>query len=587
MSALIAVFICLSCNKEETLEGTGISSVSWSSDGNAAVVKGEVLQFTFQASNKWTAVSEDENWCKVLTPNGNSGTSTLRLRISENTLAEARSVKVRVTVEGYSQSEELIVTQNKAGTEEGDGTYREVNAWIYDIMSEYYLWNEPISSLSLDYSIDYQSFLTSILEGVAECDDVNHDDGYWNNNKRQAYYSYIESDAPITKSSDDKTTGSGLYLLQATILGNTEDYVGIAVMAVTPGTPATEAGLKRGDFINKIDGVNVTETNYLEMLTKLYAGSVTASVNDVSWSNNRPRLNSRGDVYLASETYAEPAIYMDTVLNAGGKKAAYLLYMGFDVDYDEELIETFDGFRSAGVEELILDLRYNSGGDVLSSVVLGTLVLGNDYKGQVMTRLQFNSARTAAGESGEYKIGEAVNSEMPSGYEPIVTSLQSSVNLKRVYVLCSGYTASASELVINGLEGLDAEVILIGQTTLGKNVGMEGFGETFNTYPFTFYPVTFYSSNAKGFGDYSDGFTPDFEYDDSNIYPGDFATEEDALSNIALEWIREGEAPSAASVRSASSALEPQLLVIGDPYSCSPMAQRIGGSIVTVRGNQG
>lgn len=585
MSAFIAAFLCLSCNKEqeEPLVGSGISSATWSSDGNSADAEGEILNFSFQSSGKWTAVSEDESWCKTLTPNGVAGASTLRLRVSKNTLAEARSVKVTVAVEGYPQTEQLTVNQDKGVTEAGDGRYREVNAWIYDTMAEYYLWNEPIPSLSLDYSVDYQTFFTSILDGVADCDDVNHDDGYWKNKKRMGYYSQLSSNAPVTRAVGDRTTGSGLYLLQATYLGTTEDYVGIVVMAVTPGTPAAEAGLKRGDFINKVDGASVTDTNYQEMVRKLYAGPATVAVNDVSWSNGSPHITPRGEVYVGSDTYVEPAVYKDTVLNIGGKKVAYLLYMGFDVDYDEDLIETFDGFRSEGVQELILDLRYNGGGDVLSSVVLGTLIMGNDRKGQVMTRLQFNSARTAAGEKGEYKIGEAVNSEMPSGYEPIETALQSSVNLKRVYLLCTGSTASASELVINGLKGLDAEVILIGQTTQGKNVGMEGFERTFYTYPFTLYPVTFYASNAKGFSDYPEGFTPDFVCDDSNIYPGDFATGTDALSGIAMSWIRDGEAPSAASVRSASSAMTPQLRVIGDSYSCSPMAQRIGGSIVTVR----
>ena len=63
------------------------------------------------------------------------------------------------------------------------------------------------------------------------------------------------------------------------------------------------------------------------------------------------------------------------------KKVGYLLYMGFNIDYDDELMAAFERFRQQNVTDLILDLRYNNGGDVLSSAVLGTLVAGNDYKG--------------------------------------------------------------------------------------------------------------------------------------------------------------------------------------------------------------
>lgn len=75
-------------------------------------------------------------------------------------------------------------------------------------------------------------------------------------------------------------------------------------------------------------------------------------------------------------------------------------------------------------------------------------------------------------------------------------------------------------MVINGLRGLDIEVNLIGQTTNGKNVGMEGVMRSFYNHEFLLYPVTFYVENAKGFRDYSTGFVPDVEIDDSAIYPG-------------------------------------------------------------------
>ena len=162
-------------------------------------------------------------------------------------------------------------------------------------------------------------------------------------------------------------------------------------------------------------------------------------------------------------------------------------------------------------------------------------------KGQVYAHTTFNEDRTEAGEGGDYKIG--VKETVERIYEPLETALQHAVGLKKIYVLVSQTTASASEMVINGLRGLDIEVNLIGQTTNGKNVGMEGVMRSFYNHEFLLYPVTFYVENAKGFRDYSTGFVPDVEIDDSAIYPGEFGTMEDQLGYIALVWIKSGKKP--------------------------------------------
>ena len=128
-------------------------------------------------------------------------------------------------------------------------------------------------------------------------------------------------------------------------------------------------------------------------------------------------------------------------------------------------------------------------------------------------------------------------------YEPIERALQHALGLKKIYVLVSETTASASEMVINGLRGLDIEVNLIGMPTNGKNVGMEGVVRSFHNYDFLLFPVSFYIENAKGFRDYSDGFTPDVQIDDSAIYPGEFGTMMDQLGYLALQWIKTDNKP--------------------------------------------
>lgn len=239
-------------------------------------------------------------------------------------------------------------------------------------------------------------------------------------------------------------------------------------------------------------------------------------------------------------------------------------------------LAAFDRFRAQNVTDLILDLRYNNGGDVLSSTVLGTLIAGEAYKGQLYAHMTFNEDRTEAGESGDYKIG--VKETFESVYEPIERALQHALGLKKIYVLVSETTASASEMVINGLRGLDIEVNLIGMPTNGKNVGMEGVVRSFHNYDFLLFPVSFYIENAKGFRDYSDGFTPDVQIDDSAIYPGEFGTMMDQLGYLALQWIKtdnKPQLPSAMHTRGSCRSMRS----FGDLWENRPV-QPVGGAVM-------
>ena len=210
-------------------------------------------------------------------------------------------------------------------------------------MKSRYLWNRAIENVSLDYSLCYDFFFFSILDGVAAQDEVNREDGHWQGQKRMYYYSRLESDAPLSRTPGEAYVGSGIYLLDATRLG--DDYIGIVVMVVIPGTPAAEAGLVRGDFITAVNGEEVTESNYQSLGRAVYDGAVDVTVNSVTWTDNgtTPVLTPKGNVQLGSATFTSPAIYMDKVveIEESDKKAGYLLYMGFDVDYDEELIAAF------------------------------------------------------------------------------------------------------------------------------------------------------------------------------------------------------------------------------------------------------
>lgn len=576
--AFVAVAASVACGDDDqgtspVLEGTGVTSPSWNDD-NPAEAKDGILMFSFSAAGEWTA-SSDADWCGVLTASGGAGECSLRLRLSANTSDTPRTAVLTIQLTGYHTPAVFRVTQAEGYSQQGDGRYKEVNEWMYDYMESHYLWNEPLPSLPLDYSLDYQRFLTSLLDAVAAQDDVNHEDGVWQGGKRKYYYTFVQSGAPVGASSfavGQPVNGTGVFLMQPTRLPG--GVVGLAIQAVTPGSPAAEAGLKRGDFISHVNGTTLTSNNYEQLGQLVYNGPARVTPNDMIWNGNDYRMYPREEVSLGAGRYTDPAIYKHDVLSLdNGRKVGYLVYMGFHCDYDRELLEIFDQFAAAGISDLILDLRYNNGGDVLAADVLATLIAGRNYKGLVFANFVYNAERMAAGEKGDLRIGEKVCASAPGGYQPIEDALDHALGMRTVYVICSPTTASASEMLVNGLRGLDIEVRMVGMTTNGKNVGMEGISRKFYSYDFNFYPVTFYTENAKGFRDYSDGLTPDVVIDDSGYFPGDFGTVDDTYSGAALSWILTGQKPSVSdrSLRSVAP--------LGDLAS-ERLARRAGGCVV-------
>ena len=570
------LLLAIGCKEEELrLEGTGISEISWSKD-MVADEDGEMLSLTFTAAGKWTAVSSKPEWCEILTATGVSGQSALRINITKNTTASPRRAEVSIKVDDYPLSEILIISQAEGVVEKGDGRYREINEWVYDKMSSNYLWNEPVRNIALDYSIGYQAFLKSILDGVSKQGDINHDDGAYKQDYRTEYYTQIISNAPETKAIGQQTRGNGFYLLRPVNLGTA---IGVLVDTVIPGGPADRLGIKRGDFITEVNGVSITMDNYKSVTGKIYTDALSIRTNSVAWEGaqlDQAVLTPIGTYELTPDYYTEPAIYKaETIELSNGKKVGYLLYMGFHADYDEQLIAVFDKFKADGIDDLVLDLRYNNGGEILSSTVMATMIAGPAHQGKTLAKLTFNEERTAAGESAAYKIGVKETIEYPDGYLPIEEALQHSIDLERVFVIATNITASASEIIINGLRGLDIEVNLIGTRTSGKNVGMEGYSKKYRNYDFLFYPVSFYIENAKGFSDYPEGFEPDIYLDDSGYYPGgDFGTMGDYLCNAAFGWIRTGQKPGKAIAAPQSTRLE---------HADIPFTTRLGGSRVTYR----
>jgi C-terminal processing protease CtpA/Prc len=353
----------------------------------------------------------------------------------------------------------------------------QVNKWTYQILSYYYLWNEEVKAIKPAYETDYQSFLTNILSAVK----VNTLDGKIYSGSR-SYYSYISS-APVTRAGS--FTFAPTYGMSIRAYGfNIQTQTGVVlryfarIQYVTPNSPAANAGLKRGDWIGRIDGKQILAGNFSDINKLLPTNSSSVKVLKCSFT-----ANSTGDgvifkeeaenkaVTLTRTTVEENPIHTHKVLTTnGGTKVGYLLFNQFKRGYDESDLENSDEyeqqlrsvfaeFKRAGVEELVLDLRYNGGGYVSTAQLLSSMIAPQSKLGSKWLECRPNASR----KSNWYNLLSAAE------------VADCNLSLPRLYVIASGSSASASELMINNLRGLDVEVIHIGSKTEGKVVGTAVF----------------------------------------------------------------------------------------------------------------
>lgn len=254
-------------------------------------------------------------------------------------------------------------------------------------------------------------------------------------------------------------------------------------------SPLKEYGVDRGWRIAAIDGTTPTPENTNSLL-----GPATVGVTKTFTLQNPDQETVT--IGVTKGTLAMNTVLMDSVYTLESGKVGYFVLKGFITPTIDELNETFNHFLTEGVTDLIVDLRYNGGGSVTTATHLADLIAGNS-SGQVLGTYVHNDKHTADNES------------------IIITQQANSLSLNRVVFITTRNSASASELVINGLFP-HLEVTLVGDDTYGKPVGMYAF--TSPSFDWAFVPICFKILNANGEGDYYDGIPVDIEATDGINY---------------------------------------------------------------------
>lgn len=542
---MLAAFAFASCVKEDF----GITEIENPRADKQINVYGETVAVNFVAEGSWYAELEldgDEEWAVISQMKGfeAAGKGVIRIRFAKNEKEEEREAKLYVMVRGKDRM--LMATFTQAAGENISALSAALNEVMDKRLREDYLWADDYAKLTVDKTINYDKFLYTHLTQLGE---VNIEDGgYYRGYSASAgeryIYSYISevttTKAPVATKAGELTStfGLGIGPMFASVYESGTDYIGLTVGYVYPGSPAEASGLRRGDTIYKIGGTRITKSNYQSFMQELfYSPTGTYEIVFARYEPNdaaeRYDLVQNKSVEITAETYGyNPILYAAILTNSelsSDNSASdlppfnigYMASESFDATAQDVLVYQIKQFIEEGITELILDLRFNVGGEVQQSRYLASSIVGRDYDEKIFFKAKFRDGKI---EEWPFSSGPSESDHL--GKAP-------AMNLKRLWVIMSENTASASELIINALKGVDFPVILIGSQSEGKNVGMEVTHEMYNGRRFEFAPITYWGLNARDEYAPKDGFYPDsgntlnnqnsnYQDDIDNMFPYSF-----------------------------------------------------------------
>jgi carboxyl-terminal processing protease len=418
-----------------------------------------------------------------------------------------------------------------------------VNNFVWKGLNLYYLWQADVPNLS-DYRFENQSQLNNYLFSYSNPADLFEDllnkpssqfaPGEAIDRFSVIFSDYTQLEGILSGTTKNNGVDFALYYkddTQTTIFG--------VVRYILPNSDAATKDILRGDIFYAIDGQTLTVNNYQTLLGR---DNYTMNLANYDGGNITPNGDS---VNLTRTILSENPVHIHTVINEGSHKIGYLMYNGFYPSYETQLNNAFGEFKSQGITDLVLDLRYNGGGSVETATHLASMITGQ-FPGQVFAKEQWNA-----------KVEDFYATHNPANlYNLFATTINTnaainSLNLTKVYILTSRATASASELVINGLEPY-MNVVQIGDVTVGKNVGSVTLYDspTFakkdisSKHRYAMQPLVLKIVNKSGFGDYVNGLEPDDLLRENLGNLGTLGNRDEPLLNAAITRIVGGGRPN-------------------------------------------
>lgn len=429
-----------------------------------------------------------------------------------------------ITFTSCTNEENIDTPENTSITEET----RYANSFAKDILETYYYWNNEISKDLSKLDPNTNSDPISTVEEIRYHDGTNQ----------------IDKWTMLTNKMDEFTSGmEGVsttygYTPKVYLLREGSNEVIAAVAFVSKGSPAEKAGLKRGDLIYKIDGKTLTTENYIDLF---YSSQIKLSMAKLVGNTITPTT----DLSLTAVKMYENPILCDSVYNFDGKKVGYLAYSSFDKGSIPELINICKDFKSEGIKELVLDLRYNGGGYVITENVLASMFAPqtNVTNKDIFEKEDFNDFFT------EYYKQEGISTETrfetEYNYNDIdlhVSTKDANIGLEKIYGIITGNSASASEALLSGLMPY-MDIELIGEQSHGKYCTgwMLAAEDAYKTVPQAikdwgiYVMVSIYKNANDETPCMPNGLTPDVKAEDNPLETYQLGDVNEAMLKVALQ----------------------------------------------------
>ncbi len=377
------------------------------------------------------------------------------------------------------------------GTSDNPGTFIDENNFLRSHSNNTYLWFDEVIDRdpALHSTPDYFDFLKT---------DALTPSGNFKDN----FHFSIPTNEWIAQSQSGISSGYGM---EVALLSSSPPRR--AVVAFTePGTPATsgDANLARGAEILTIDGVDVVFGSNIEALN---AGLFPDSNGELHSFTVRDLDGSVRSFIMTSAVITSTPVQNVTTIDTASGKVGYFLFNDHIATAEGGLINAINQLLAAGIDELVLDIRYNGGGFLDLASELSYMIAGaGRTSGKIFEEIKFNDKHPIFNPITGELLEPVPFHSRSLGFDATVPTgtFLPSLNLGRVYILTGDDTCSASESIMNSLRGVDVEVIQIGSTTCGKPYGFFPASNCGTTY----FTIQFQGINDKGFGDYPDGFSP-------------------------------------------------------------------------------
>lgn len=336
-----------------------------------------------------------------------------------------------------------------------------LDTWMYDIMQQNYLWYQDLPSYNdVNLFLDPASFLSKVKS-------------------KSDSYSFVDSvmETPLP------TYGFDYSLVRSADIDTAYNAL---ITYVIPGSPAEAAGLVRGDWIMKVDTSYISKKYETQLLQGTKARDLVMGVwKEVPVEPEEGEVDEEettvykvvpNDKILklpAARVVEDNPVHKTEILtvkeNNSDIKVGYLMYNSFTAGtkadpekYNDELRQISQEFKTAGVKYVILDLRYNAGGSLDCVQLLGTILTSNARLNEPMAYLEYNDKNR--------------DKDATINFDPTILGSGTNLNLPGLFVITSGTTAGAPEMLIGSLFLKDSyPVVSIGSATKGQNVATEQF----------------------------------------------------------------------------------------------------------------